>query len=183
MSLSFTGQRQPVSSQYRVVACATAPVGTVADFTNKLSQINQPESSGKQLGAFAIREAADGKMEFMLATGDTIVANWLPLPSATTITPADVAELSLTTDLTPTLSAADGADATFTVVAAGGHAPLSYDWYWEGIFIDPSINPSADTASLVNHAVTSASQGGYYVIVSDADGHIVKSSTCVLTVA
>ncbi|AXF41649.1 tail fiber protein [Salmonella phage vB_SalM-LPST94] len=96
--------------------------------------------------------------------------------------------LSLTTDLAASQDVADGADATFTIVAAGGTTPYSYAWYYsdtpggEGVVIDAGVNPTAATASLVNHAVTAASEGEYWCVVEDADGHSVTSARCELAV-
>lgn len=179
---NVTGQRQPVSTQYLVVACATAPVAPTADFANKLAQINQTESSGKQSGSVAIREGSGGALNGMIATGNTNVATWLPMTAGTAITPAVVAAMALGTDLTATMTVAEAADATFTTAVTGGHAPLTYAWFWDGIYIDPAINPSAATAVLVNHAVTPASAGEYKMSVTDAAGLVLHSSTCKLTV-
>lgn len=91
-------------------------------------------------------------------------------------------KLKLTTDLSPTKSVADGADATFAIVAAGGTGPYSYQWYYNDILIDSSINPSAATATLVNHAVTAASEGVYHAVVTDSLGNTVISTKSTLTV-
>lgn len=96
-------------------------------------------------------------------------------------------KFKLTTDLAPTLSVADGADATFAIVAAGGASPYTYKWYWNDIYIDPNAdpenpNPTAATATLVNHAVTSASAGVYYCVVTDSAGKTITSAKSTLTV-
>jgi len=91
-------------------------------------------------------------------------------------------KFKLTTDLTPTLSVDDGADATFAIVVAGGTSPYSYQWYYNDILIDSSINPSAATATLVNHDVTAASEGVYYCIVTDSAGKTITSTKSTLTV-
>ena len=183
MALGITGQRVGKAVQYRVVACATAPVAPATDFTDKKSLINQIEMSGKQVGAFAIRKASNGELNVMIATGDLSTSVWIPLTRASTITPAAVAALNLSTDLAATQSVAPAADATFAIVAAGGHAPYTYQWYWNGVLIDTTLNPSADTATLVNHAVTTASAGKYWCVVTDLDGKTIKSTECTLTVA
>lgn len=182
MALPITGQSKRRSSQYRVAACAVAPVAPTADFANKLSLINQTEASGKQHGAVAIREAVDGTLNFMIATGDTSTATWLPLTAGTPLTPAPVAALSLSTDLPATKTAEPASDATFEVVAAGGYAPYTYQWFRNGVFIDPAINPTANTATLVNSAVTAGSDGSYWCVVTDEVGQVVESVHCALTV-
>jgi hypothetical protein len=129
----------------------------------------------------AIRETS-GALNGMIATGSTNVDTWLPMTAGSAITPAVVAAMALGTDLPATQSVATAADATFTTAVTGGHAPLTYAWFWDGIYIDPAINPTAATAVLVNHAVTAASAGAYQVVVTDAAGIELESSTCVLTV-
>lgn len=91
-------------------------------------------------------------------------------------------KFKLTTDLTPTLSVADGADATWAIVAAGGTAPYTYKWYFNDILIDSTINPTAATATLVDHAVTSASAGVYYCVITDSAGKTITSTKSTLTV-
>lgn len=97
------------------------------------------------------------------------------------------APLALTTDLAATQTVATGADATFAIVVEGGKTPYTYKWYWNDAYIDPDAdpqnpNPSASTATLVNHAVDSASRGRYHCIVTDANGSTIQSSDCVLDV-
>lgn len=99
-----------------------------------------------------------------------------------------VVEMNLTTDLAATRSATVGEDVSFAVVAAGGTAPYSYDWYYREkqnyapILIDPAINPTAETATLVNSAVTVASTGYYVCEVFDATGQSIFSTEQLLTV-
>ena len=187
-TIGATGQRQPTSVQYKVAACATAPVAPSTDFTAIGSNINQREFSGKQDGAFAIsKNTTSGNLTLMMATGLERDDTWIPMTRAATLTPAAVAALSFSTNLAATQSVAAGADATFTVVVAGGHAPYTYKWYWNDVYIDPNAdpanpNPTASTASLVNHAVTSASAGKYKVVVTDLSGKVITSAECTLTV-
>ena len=68
-----------------------------------------------------------------------------------------------------------GDDATFTVIA-GGNAPLSYQWSWNGTNID-----GATGAVLTLTNVQLFQAGGYRVSVSNALGTVV-SSNAVLTV-
>lgn len=93
----------------------------------------------------------------------------------------------LTTDTPATKSTATGANAVFTVVAAGGITPYTYQWYWNGIAINAvdngqPFNPSAITATLTNSAVTAASAGAYWCVVKDSSGLTIESTHCVLTV-
>ena len=120
MALSATGQRQPKSVTYRVAACSTAPVATTAAFADKANIINQREESGKLRGAVAIREGAGGALNGMVALGDENVSPWVPMTAGTPITPATVAALAFTTNLSATASVATGAAISLPVVVAGG---------------------------------------------------------------
>lgn len=97
--------------------------------------------------------------------------------------------LSLSTDLPATKDATSGDDVTFTVAATGGTTPYTYQWFWSdtpggaGVLIDSGVNPTAATASLVNHAVTAESEGEYWCVVTDDDAHTVTSTRCELAVA
>ena len=108
------------------------------------------------------------------------------------------APLHLTTDLPAMTTATAGDDVSLKVVAAGGTSPYSYKWYYNpgygaDIYIDPTDpgvpggnpNPSAATATLVNHAVDSASSGLYRCVISDATGDEIASmqTTLVVTAA
>lgn len=91
----------------------------------------------------------------------------------------NISPASFSTALPPTTSVASGADLTLTVVVAGGVPPYTYSWFFNNIMIDKTINPTAATASLVNHAVTAASAGLYKVVVHDDFGNIISGSTAV----
>lgn len=106
----------------------------------------------------------------------------LTIDAAVTVAASFVPALKFTTDLPTTKSAVAGSDVTFAVVATGGKAPYSYKWYFGTTLIDAAINPSAATASLVNHAVASNSAGDYKVEVTDAAGTKITSKVCALTV-
>jgi hypothetical protein len=93
----------------------------------------------------------------------------------------NVKPLAFTTNLA-NQSVAAAADATFTVVVTGGVGAKSYKWFWNGIWIDPAINPTAATAALVNHAVTEESEGTYHVEVRDEADNVLVSLPSVLTV-
>lgn len=84
--------------------------------------------------------------------------------------------ITLSTDLQATSTATIGGDASWSVVAAGGHAPYSYQWYFNGALINPLINPSAATATLTIHGITAANSGDYYCVVAGADGAQVAST-------
>lgn len=183
MALNLTGQRQPKPKVGVVAACAVAPVVTAADVASKTSLVNQNEYSGKQVSALIVIKASNGDLSIALGKGLDATDKWQPFTMGAAITPAPVAALSLSTDLPATKTAAPASDVTFTIVAAGGHKPLTYQWYYESILIDPAINPSAATASLVNHAVTTESSGNYHAVVTDSLGNVVTSTTCALTVA
>lgn len=96
--------------------------------------------------------------------------------------------LAFTTDLAASQDVADGADATFAVVVTGGDTPYTYAWYYSdapggaGVLIDAGVNPSAATATLVNHAVTAASEGEYWCVVTDDNAHTITSTRCELAV-
>lgn len=98
------------------------------------------------------------------------------------------AALSFSTDLPATKDGADGSDVTFTVEATGGKTPYTYEWRYSdtpgaaGTVIDAGVNPTAATASLVNHAITAASEGEYWCVVKDADNTTITSTRCELAV-
>ncbi|ELF2618067.1 immunoglobulin domain-containing protein [Escherichia coli] len=99
------------------------------------------------------------------------------------------AALSLSTDLPATKAATVGDDVTLSIKAAGGKAPLSYQWFYKGStgdFVEIIKKPTEDTSwktdTLTNGAVTVASSGSYKCVVTDADGSTVTSQVCVLTV-
>lgn len=69
-----------------------------------------------------------------------------------------------------------------------GATPYSYKWFYKAaagsyVEIDSTINPTAATATLINHAVTTASAGTYKCEVSDAKAAKITSVESVLTVA
>lgn len=96
--------------------------------------------------------------------------------------------LSLSTDLTATKDVTSGEDATFTIAATGGATPYTYQWFFAdapggaGTLIDSGSNASAATASLVIPAVSVASEGEYWCVVTDAHAHTVTSTRCELAV-
>lgn len=177
MALSATGQRQPKSVTYRVAACSTAPVATTAAFADKANIINQREESGKQLGAVAIREVTNGVLNGMVALGDTDVAPWVPMTAGTPITPATVAALAFTTNLSATASVATGAAISLPVVVAGGYAPYTYVWTKGGTVV------AGQTGATFSKAAAVAGDAGVYqCTVTDLSGKVIKSVSCTLSI-
>lgn len=177
MALSATGQRQPKSVTYRVAACSTAPVATTAAFADKANIINQREESGKQLGAVAIREGAGGALNGMVALGDENVSPWVPMTAGTPITPAAVAALAFTTNLSATASVATGAAISLPVVVTGGYAPYTYVWTKGGTVV------AGQTGATFSKAAAVAGDAGVYqCTVTDLSGKVIKSVSCTLSI-
>lgn len=177
MALSATGQRQPKSVTYRVAACSTAPVATTAAFADKANIINQREESGKQLGAVAIREATNGVLNGMVALGDENVSPWVPMTAGTPITPATVAALAFTTNLSATSSVATGAAISLPVVVTGGYAPYTYVWTKGGTVVAGQTGATFSKA-----AAASGDAGVYQCTVTDLSGKVIKSVSCTLSI-
>lgn len=177
MALSATGQRQPKSVTYRVAACSTAPVATTAAFADKANIINQREESGKQLGAVAIREATNGVLNGMVALGDENVSPWVPMTAGTPITPATVAALAFTTNLSATASVATGAAISLPVVVTGGYAPYTYVWTKGGTVVAGQTGATFSKASAV-----AGDAGVYQCTVTDISGKVIKSVACTLSI-
>lgn len=92
--------------------------------------------------------------------------------------------LILATPLARAISTIEGKDVVWHVGVTGGKAPITYKWQFKAntsgaafVDIDSSSNPSAATATLINHAVTAASAGTYKVIATDANGTTVESTS------
>lgn len=177
MALSATGQRQPKSVTYRVAACSTAPVATTAAFADKANIINQREESGKQLGAVAIREATNGVLNGMVALGDENVSPWVPMTAGTPITPATVAALAFTTNLSATSSVATGAAISLPVVVTGGYAPYTYVWTKGGTVVADQTGATFSKAAAV-----AGDAGVYQCTVTDLSGKVIKSVSCTLSI-
>lgn len=90
--------------------------------------------------------------------------------------------LAFAQNLPATMTAKEGANVTMNVFVKDGQGPYTYEWYYGSTKIDASINPSAATNALINHAVTGASSGNYKVIAKDKTANTVTSATCALTV-
>lgn len=177
MALSVTGMRPPVAVTYRVAACSTAPVATTAAFADKANIINQREESGKQLGAVAIREGAGGALNGMVALGDENVSPWVPMTAGTPITPAAVAALAFTTNLSATASVATGAAISLPVVVTGGYAPYTYVWTKGGTVV------AGQTGATFSKAAAAAGDAGVYqCTVTDLSGKVIKSVSCTLSI-
>ncbi|UVX31933.1 Hoc-like head decoration [Klebsiella phage VLCpiA2a] len=177
MALSVTGQRHPEAVTYRVAACSTAPVATAAAFADKANIINQREESGKQLGAVAIREGAGGALNGMVALGDENVSPWVPMTAGTSITPATVAALAFTTNLSATASVATGAAISLPVVVTGGYAPYTYVWTKGGTVVAGQTGANFSKAAAV-----AGDAGVYQCTVTDLSGKVIKSVSCTLSI-
>ena len=176
--IGTTGQRQPTSVQYKVAACSTAPVAVSTDFTNIDSNINQREFSGKQDGAFAIsKNTGTGNLTLMMATGLERDSTWIPITRSATLTPATVAALSFSTDLSATASVATGAAISLPVVVAGGYEPYTYTWTKDGAVIS-----GATSATFAKASAAAGDAGVYQVTVHDLNGTVITSVACTLTV-
>lgn len=177
-AMGVTGQRQPTSVQYKVAACATAPVAPSTDFTDIDANINQREFSGKQDGAFAIsKNTGSGNLTLMLATGLERDDTWIPMTRSATLTPAAVAALSFTTNLSATASVATGAAISLPVVVAGGYAPYTYVWTKGGVVI-----AGATSATYAKATAAAGDAGVYQVTVTDLNGTVITSTACTLTI-
>lgn len=92
------------------------------------------------------------------------------------------APLHLTTNLPATKTGTAGTNFTLTVAAAGGVAPLTYEWYYNpGYGADVRVN-GATAATLTLTAPETTRSGVYRVIVRDATGHAVGSGLCQVTI-
>lgn len=145
-----------------------------------------PQNFGQFLMDFQAVAATDRTVESVVMTR-TKLKPYAVLNVKFSETPA----VSLKTDLTATKTAAVGANATFKVVAQDGKTPYTYAWYYNDAnggadtLIDSTVNPTAATDTLVNSAVTTASSGNYWCIVSDSStpAGTVTSKKCKLTVS
>ena len=84
-----------------------------------------------------------------------------------TISPA-----SFSTALNATTAVNSGETMTLTVAATGGLEPYSYQWYKNNNAI-----AEANAASYAKASTTTADSGTYKVVVHDAYGNIISSST------
>lgn len=180
-TVGATGQRQPVAVQDKVAACSTAPVAPSTDFTDINSNINQREFSGKQDGAFAIsKNTTSGNLTLMMATGMERDSTWIPITRASTLTPTIPAPLSVSTDLSATLSVTQGDDLTLTLTVAGGVAPYTHTWYKDGA--DVYTTTSGVTSTYTKAATDTSDAGTYHAVVTDSLGASVESTHCAVTI-
>ena len=113
----------------------------------------------------------------MVALGDTDVSPWVPMTAGTPITPATVAALAFTTNLSATASVATGAAISLPVVVTGGHAPYTYTWY-KGT----TVVAGQTGATFSKAAAVSGDAGVYKCVVTDLDGEVITSVSCTLSI-
>ncbi len=101
-----------------------------------------------------------------------------------TITNSATPRMIVATPLARVISTIVGEDVSWHVDIGGGKAPITYKWQFKALTagadwvdIDSTANPSAATATLINHEVTVASAGYYKVIATDANGTKVESES------
>lgn len=105
-------------------------------------------------------------------------------PSSSLVAPSIVSYTVQPPDPTNNLFVGD--NITLTVLA-NGTGPLSYQWYKNGLSINPGINPSAVSNVLLITDAQSSDSGAYTVVVTNGDpvipgGGAVTSSVVQLTV-
>lgn len=86
---------------------------------------------------------------------------------------ANIAPASFSTALAATAAVTAPAALTLTVVATGGLAPYSYQWFKDNNAIAGATSATYTKAT----TVASADSGTYKVVVHDAYGNIISSST------
>lgn len=85
---------------------------------------------------------------------------------------ATISPASFSTPLNATTAVNAGETMTLTVVATGGLEPYSYQWYKNNNAI-----AGATAATYAKASTTTADSGTYKVVVHDAYGNIISSST------
>ena len=85
---------------------------------------------------------------------------------------ATISPASFSTPLNATTSVTAGQTMTLTVAVTGGLEPYSYQWYKNNNAI-----AGATTATYAKASTTTADSGTYKVVVHDAYGNIISSST------
>lgn len=85
---------------------------------------------------------------------------------------ANISPASFSTPLNATTAVTAGETMTLTVVVAGGLEPYSYQWYK-----DNNAIAGANAATYAKASTTTADSGTYKVVVHDAYGNIISSST------
>lgn len=85
---------------------------------------------------------------------------------------ATISPASFSTSLNPTTTESTGGTMTLTVAVTGGLEPYSYQWYKNNNAI-----AGATAATYAKASTTTADSGTYKVVVHDAYGNIISSST------
>lgn len=85
---------------------------------------------------------------------------------------ANISPASFSTGINDTTAVTAGQTMTLTVVAAGGAAPYTYQWYKNGNAIS-----GANSATYTKASATTADSGTYKVVVQDSYGNIISDST------
>ncbi len=86
---------------------------------------------------------------------------------------ADISPASFSTPLNATTAVSAPAALTLTVEATGGMAPYSYQWFKDNNAIAGATSATYTKAT----TVASVDSGAYKVVVHDAYGNIISSST------
>lgn len=85
---------------------------------------------------------------------------------------ANISPASFSTPLNATTSVSSPSALTLTVTVTGGLEPYSYQWYKNNNAIS-----GATAATYAKASTTTADSGTYKVVVHDAYGNIISSST------
>lgn len=178
MALAITGQRTPKAREGRVAACAVAPVVPISEIQSLTAEVNQRESSGKQESALVVVKDGSGLLVIALGSDDGDANTWQKFKMSTAITPATVAAMSFTTNLTATKSVAVAAALSLPVVVAGGTAPYKYSWYKDGAIVSGQT-----TATFTIASAAAGDAGKYKVVVEDSSGRTITSVECTVTIA
>lgn len=102
----------------------------------------------------------------------TGVSEDYPVEGQVQIDMANISPASFSTALSATTAVTAPAALTLTVVATGGLAPYSYQWYKNNNAI-----AGATAATYAKPSTTTADSGTYKVVVHDVYGNIISSST------
>lgn len=191
---SYIGQR-PYSSfpNVGVTTSKTKPTGSghAATTGDKLYTETFPQPFGVFLNDVQLAVATGGAQAGKEIESITLPSRLRPYSRMNvTFKAAPVTPVSFKTNLPATKSAAIGDDVTFTVEAQDGKTPYTYVWEYKAaagsyVVIDATVNPTAATASLVNHVVDATSAGSYRCKVTDSSSTpaTITSTVCVLSVA
>lgn len=102
----------------------------------------------------------------------TGVSDDSPADGQVEIDMANISPASFSTPLAATTTKSTGQTMTLTVVVTGGLEPYSYQWYK-----DNNAIAGATAATYAKASTTTADSGTYKVVVHDAYGNIISSST------